>query len=200
MGENNNEPREIVVSLKKLKTYVNTSDFKQNNSTDKIADELIGITNLMDGKHINDVQREIIEFVKNKLSKFNNNIKTVVIVFILVNFAFRKGFRNETKVKFDKSIKSNLKTKIAGASYDVTGHVETLLSNATALSDDDWKSIRNLAAEHFTASKLQRAARMLRKGVHAPKHVYKKIKSVISAKDIHSEKNSENENQPNHMS
>ncbi len=118
----------------------------------------------------------------------------------MINFAFRKGFRNETKVKFDKSIKSQLKTKINAAGYKVSEHVEKLFSTATDLSNDEWEDLRQLVAENFSASTRQLAARILRKSVHAPKHVYKKIKSVISEKDIHSEQDPETENQPNHMS
>lgn len=178
MGKNNNKPREIVVSLKKLKKYVNTQEFKEKNSDRTIADELIRITNLMDGKHINDVQKEIIEFVEGKLLKFNENIETVGIVFILINFAFRKGFRNETKVKFDKSIESNLITKIEDAKCGDINNVKKLIEKAT--TKEAWWDIVKEIREDISASMPRRAVRKLRKIVNYPKKVYKKIKSLFS--------------------
>ena len=172
----NNDSKEIVVSLKKLKKYVNTSEFKEKNDDKTIADELISIMNLMDGKHIEAVQSGIIKFAENKLSKFNKNIETVVIVFILVTFAFRNGFRNETKVKFDKSIESNLITKIEDAKCGDINNVKKLIKEGT--TKEAWWDIGKEIREDISASMPRRAVRKLRKIVNYPKKVYKKIKKI----------------------
>lgn len=159
----NNQPDEIVVSLKKLKNKLNTMP-EITSLEVKVGTQSCKLQAVIDTLKTdrNLAKQILITWIdQNYQSKMQNKSENMALVYCLVNFAFRKDFRNEVAVKFD-STNDKLKNKvIAFARQNSLGinQLTNMFKELQSKSNDIVTSIQTL--ESGRAGKARRAKRKL---------------------------------------
>ncbi len=168
------QPKEIVVSLKKLKNKItNNNALKSGNLKEAGAELLTVITTLKKDRNL--ARQQLINWINKYYS--DNNVKNDSavwgLVYCLVNFVFRKDSRNAVGVKFDED-NSNLLGKVragaASANYTVTNKVTNLFDAAKGITNEQWGTITKTG---ISANKVDHAQRDTRKK-------FKKSKLAVS--------------------
>lgn len=159
----NNHPDEIVVSLKKLKNELNTTSEIKSLEV-KVGTQSCTLQTVIDTLKTdrNLAKQILITWIdQNYQNKMQNKSENMALVYCLVNFAFRKDFRNEVAVKFG-SKNEKLKNKvIAFARKNSLGinQLTNMFKELKSKSNDIVKPIQDL--ESGRAGKARRANRKL---------------------------------------
>lgn len=159
----NNRPEEIVISLKNLKNNLNTMSEIKNLAV-KVGTQSCTLQTVIDTlKTDRDLAKQIlITWIdQNYQSKMQNKSGNMALVYCLVNFAFRKDFRNEVAVKFGSKNDKLKNTVIAFARKNSLGinQLTNMFNELKSKSNDIVKPIQDL--ESGRAGKARRAKRKL---------------------------------------
>lgn len=155
--------KEIVVSLKKLTkeldqmTNINRQTVNFSNTTYKLSDVIKKLKTERD-----EAKKILIAWIETNYDRIKNNAEHWGTIFCLLNFAFRKDFKNEVKVSFGaKNQKLSGKVNQHATQDTITlTNMEKLFTAAKTIKNDEWKQITDLP---ITAGQVGRTKRALRK-------------------------------------